>query len=122
MLFGQKITVETLEINHAYDHYLKHDDEIILLCADENSKFDINHIEGAQCFPLRIIDKQAKEMLDPDYTYYIYAIREGTAFEATKKLLKLGFKAYSLGPQVDFKGPEEGLGMKKKRIYGKKKR
>jgi len=113
MLF-RRTNVEKKEINHAYEEF-EEDYDIIFLCADEQRQFDDNHPVDAQCFPLRSIDKYAKTQLDPDATYYVYALNEGTAYEATKKLLRHGFKAYDVGSNVNFKGPEEGLEVKKKR-------
>lgn len=114
MLFGKKIEVEEKEINHAYEEFQNNLD-IILLCADEQRNFDQRHPVDAQCFPLRIIDAQAKDQLDPDAIYYVYALRKGTAYDAVKKLLKQGFNAYCIGSFLEFKGPEEGLNVKTKR-------
>ena len=113
MLF-KKTNIEEKEINHAYEYFLDHE-EVILLCADERRQFDENHPVGAQCFPLRVIDKQAEIELDKDYVYYIYAIKKFTAEDATKKLLRKGFEAYCLGSNVNFKGPEEGVNIKNRK-------
>lgn len=114
MLFGRKIEVEEKEINHAYEEF-ENNTDIILLCADEQRDFDERHPVEAQCLPLRVINKGAKNELDPDAIYYVYSLRKGVAYEAVKKLLKDGFNAYSLGSLAYFKGPEEGIGFKSKR-------
>ena len=88
---------------------------IILLCVDDDLKFDVRHPVDAQCYPARLIDQHAKRDLDPTATYYVYALAAGTAHEGARKLVKAGFKVFDLGSLVDFKGPEEGNSVKQKR-------
>jgi len=114
MLFGKKTVVESKEINHAYERF-RNDTRIILLCADELRDFDERHIVEAQCFPLRVVSYRASVELDKKCIYYVYALKEGTAYEATKRLVKQGFRAYNLGSLVNFKGPEEGLHVKNRK-------
>lgn len=113
-MFGLGLKVESKDFNTAYEEFLN-DNNIILLCADEYKDFEQNHPVDAQDFPLRVINRDAKNELDKDAIYYVYAIIEGTAYEATKRLLKMGFKAYNLGSQQYFTGPEEGLNIKNRR-------
>ncbi|SDL96465.1 hypothetical protein SAMN05216520_11828 [Kandleria vitulina] len=114
MLFGKKDIIKSKEINEAYKEF-EEDTSIILLCVDEQVTFDECHPVGAQCFPLRIIEDEAKKMLDKDLKYYVYALRKGTSYTAAKKLVKLGYNAYDLGSSIPFRGPEEGFHKKNRR-------
>lgn len=114
MFFKRNKPIETLEFNHAYENFINNMN-IILLCVDDDLKFDARHPVDAQCYPLRLIDQHAKKDLDPTATYYVYALRTGTSYEGARKLSKVGFKVYDLGSLIDFKGPEEGEAVKQKR-------
>lgn len=119
MLFGKKSTIEEKEINQAYKEFLSNED-IILLCVDETKDFDIMHLKDAQCFPLRRIANES-HLLPKDVVYYVYAFREGIAYQGTKKLINKGFKAYNLGSQVKYKGLFEGLAAPKNRKLKRRK-
>ena len=119
MLFGKKSIIKEKEINQAYKEFLNNED-IILLCVDEAKDFDIMHLKEAQCFPLRRISNEF-HLLPKDAVYYVYAFREGIAYQGTKKLINKGFKAYNLGSQVHFKGYFEGLAAHKNRKLKRKK-
>ena len=114
MFFKRKEAVKTIEFNHAYEEF-QNNMNIILLCVDDDLKFDVRHPVDAQCYPARLIDQHAKRDLDPTATYYVYALAAGTAHEGARKLLKAGFKVFDLGSLVDFRGPEEGNSVKQKR-------
>ena len=114
LMFGLTKKVESKDINEAYQEFLDNPD-IILLNADEYRDFETLHIVDSQNLPLRVINSDAKSLLDQDAIYYVYAILEGTAFEACRRLARLGFTAYNLGSQQYFKGPEEGLKKKNRK-------
>ena len=80
-MFGLTKKVESKDINEAYQEFLDNPD-IILLNADEYRDFETLHIVDSQNLPLRVINSDAKSLLDRDAIYYVYAILEGTAFEA----------------------------------------
>ena len=52
MFFKRKEAVQTLEINHAYEEF-QNNMNIILLCVDDDLKFDARHPVDAQCYPAR---------------------------------------------------------------------
>ena len=58
MFFKRKQAVETLEFNHAYEDF-QNNMNIILLCVDDDLKFDVRHPVDAQCYPSRLIDQHA---------------------------------------------------------------
>lgn len=62
MFFKRKEAVQTLEINHAYEEF-QNNMNIILLCVDDDLKFDVRHPVDAQCYPARLIDQHAKRIL-----------------------------------------------------------
>ncbi len=111
-MFFNRVKVEQKEINEAYKEFEK-DTDIIFLCVDEDIRFDTRHIEGAQCYPLRLIERNPD--LPKNAIYYVYSINKGRSYEGCKQLLKKGYKAYDCGSFVDYKGPEEGLEVKKKK-------
>ena len=55
MFFKRKEAVQTLEINHAYEEF-QNNMNIILLCVDDDLKFDVRHPVDAQCMfmPLQL--------------------------------------------------------------------
>lgn len=114
MFWGRKKEVVKKDFNEGYQEFLDHP-EILLLSVDEDYIFEACHPREAQCLPLRIINTQAKKLLDQDDILYVYANKKGTASEASDRLCKLGFKVYNLGSIVDFRGPLEGTKVKAKR-------
>ncbi len=118
--FGKKIEIKQLDINEAYENYLKNPDKIMIICADELRGFDDAHIVGAECFPLRLMDEFEDYYPEKDITYYVYAFHKIISEKAYKKIYKQGYDVYDLGSLVDFRGEEEGIKIKKKHRKRKK--
>lgn len=113
--FGKKIEIKNIDINEGYRNYVKNPNKITILCVDEVKDYDNTHMVGAECLPLRIIDKYMEEYYpDKDLTYYVYAINPAISERAYKKLDKLGYHVYNLGSYSKYYEAEEGLYVKKK--------
>ena len=54
MFFKRKEAVQTLEINHAYEEF-QNNMNIILLCVDDDLKFDVRHPVKEILIPLQHI-------------------------------------------------------------------
>lgn len=113
--FGKKIEIRNIDINEGYRQYEKNPDKIIILCVDEVKDFDKVHIAGAECLPLRIIDRMEEEYPDKDFIYYVYAINPAISERGYKKLYKKGYNVYNLGSLRDYHEVEEGLEARRRR-------
>lgn len=114
--FRKKIEIKTLDINDGYREYIKQPNHIKILCADEVVDYDNTHIAGSECLPLRIMDRYMEKYYpNKDMTYYVYSVNKAISERAYKKLVRLGYKVYSLGSYLNYHEEEEGLAIKKKR-------
>lgn len=112
--FGKKIEIEKMDINQAFEKYEKNSDSIIIVCIDELRYYDDRHIDGAECLPYRLLKDFKDYYPEKDITYYIYSINAAISEKGTKELVKLGYHAVDLGSFVGYRGPEDGLKVKKK--------
>ncbi|MEG0737594.1 MAG: hypothetical protein RR441_12035 [Longicatena sp.] len=117
---GKNKERKVLDINEAYQNYLKNPQKIAILCADELANFDDIHLVGAECFPLRLMDKIEEYYPEKDMKYYVYAIQPLISEKACKKMMKKDYDVYDLGSLSLFTGDEEGILVPKKRRKRKK--
>lgn len=113
--FMKKVTVPTLDINEAYQQYLNHPDDIIIINVDELVNYDERHIADSENLPFRLVKDFEEYYPDKSKKYYIYSLGNGKAYNSAKTIIKLGYEAYELSSYIYFKGDEEGLSVKKKR-------
>ena len=112
---GKKIEIQKMDINDVYDIYIKDPDHHMIICVDEVKNYDDRHIDGAECFPLRLFKTFQEYYPEKDVTYYVYSLNAALSEKAAKELVKQGYLVYDLGSFVQYKGPEDGLKVKKKR-------
>lgn len=118
--FGKKIEIKKLDINEGYRRYEKNPNQIMIVCADEQSDFDNLHIAGAECLPLRLMDHFEDYYPEEEITYYVYAINPAISERAYKKIYKKGYNVYDLGSFIDFHEHEEGRNASKRKMRRKK--
>lgn len=120
-MFGfNKNKVEVIDINEAYNEFLKDEENIILLNVDELVAFDERHPYLAENLPYRLIKSIEEYYPDKNKKYYVYSLHSGTEINATNIMAKKGYNVYRLSDYTYFKGYEDGLSVKKKKF--KKKR
>ena len=87
----------------------------MLLCVDEQKTYDETHIRGAECLPLRLLEKEMEYFYpDKELTYYVYAINPANAKIGYKKLVKQGYHVICAGSILDYHGREEGSAVSRK--------
>lgn len=107
--------IEKIDINEAYQHYLDHPNDIVIINVDELRYYDDRHIAGSENLPYRLVKDFNEYYPNKDIKYYFYSIMLGKANNAARAVAKLGYQAYELSDYTFFKGDEEGLVVKKKR-------
>jgi rhodanese-related sulfurtransferase len=114
-MFGFKKKVEIIDINEAYEEYLKNEENIIIINVDELVHYDERHIDGAENLPYRLINDVEEYYSDKTKKYYIYSLNKGKSGNAAKVMAKKGYNVYELSDYTYFKGYEDGLSVKKKK-------
>ena len=112
--FGNKTEIKKIDINEAFRRFEKDPQKIVIICVDEQKDFDNSHIAGAECLPLRLIDKIEDYYPEKELTYFIYAINPSISETACKKAIKHGYNIYNLGSFIDYHEAEEGWDVRKK--------
>lgn len=118
--FGKKVEIKRLNIDEAHENFKNNPHQIVLLCVDEVKDYDSSHLSGAECLPLRLMDKMEEYYPDKELTYYVYAINKALSEKAYKKLIKQGYDVYDLGTSLEFRGLTEGRDVTRQR--GKRRR
>ncbi len=107
--FGKKIEIKKIDINEGFRQYEKSPDQITIICVDELKDYDDLHIAGAECFPLRLIDRFEENYPDKSKKYFIYAVNKAISEKACKKLIQKNYTVFDLGSFLDYREREEGL-------------
>ena len=107
--FKKKEIIKSLDINEGYRRYLKHPEQITIICLDEIKDYDDLHIADAQCFPFRLLDKFKETYPDQNMKYYFYAVNKVFSEKACRKLMKQGYDVYDLGSFMNYREKTEGL-------------
>ena len=107
--FGKKEIIKSLDINEGYRRYLKHPEQITIICLDELKDYDELHIADAECFPFRLLDRFEESYPNKNMKYYLYAINKALSEKACKKLLKKDYDVYDLGSFLNYREREEGF-------------
>ena len=107
--FKKKEIIKSLDINEGYRRYLKHPEQITIICLDEIKDYDDLHIAYAQCFPFRLLDKFKETYSDQNMKYYFYAVNKVFSEKACRKLMKQGYDVYDLGSFMNYREKTEGL-------------
>lgn len=113
--FGKKVEIKKKNINEVYDICEKDPSHHIIICADEQKEFDALRIAGAECLPLRLMNKIEEFYPDKEITYYVYAINFAVSEKACKIMAKKGYNAYDLGSFLEYDGFEEGMNARRKK-------
>lgn len=113
--FGKKIEIRKINIDEGHNRYKKDPDHIVIICADEVKDYDMSHLSGAECLPLRLMDQMEEYYPDKELKYYVYAINKAISERAYKKLYKLGYDVYDLGSSLEFRGLTEGRSVTRQR-------
>lgn len=114
-MFGlTKKEVNQKNINEGYRDYEKNPDKIMIICIDEQKHFDALHIDGAECFPLRLINQFEDYYPNKDIIYYIYSLNKYYSEKACKKLIKKNYTVYDLGSFTNYHEKEAGYNARKR--------
>ncbi len=113
--FDKKVEIKKKDINEVYNIFEKDPSHHVILCADEQKEFDALRIAGAECLPLRLMNKIEEFYPDKDMTYYVYAINFAISEKACKTMTKKGYNVYDLGSFLDYDGFEEGMNARRKK-------
>ncbi len=115
IMFGlTKKEVNQKNINEGYRDYEKNPDKIMIICIDEQKHFDALHIDGAECFPLRLINQFEDYYPNKDIIYYIYSLNKYYSEKACKKLIKKNYTVYDLGSFTNYHEKEAGYNARKR--------
>lgn len=106
---------EKVDINEAYEDYIKHPDTVAFLNVDEVKHYDERHVIGALNLPDRLMKDIEEYYPDKSIKYYVYSVANGHDYHSVGIMLKKGYNAYQTTTYGDFRGEEEGRSVKKKR-------